>query len=190
MAKKVTKKPSKKAPVKETKKSKSAPEPKTTKKKPVPAKDTKVAKSVVAEVVYPDEDKGSEDLDIEASLAPLGVSKEDKSRALSPTDPMALYLAEIRRYPLLTKEQEVELATRYFETKDPAAAQALVTANLRFVVKVAAEYTKFGAKLIDLVQEGNVGLMHAVREFNPYKGERLITYAVWWIRGYIQEYLM
>jgi RNA polymerase sigma-32 factor len=61
---------------------------------------------------------------------------------------------------------------------------------LRFVVKIAAEYSRFGAKLIDLVQEGNVGLMHAVKEFNPYKGVRLITYAVWWIRGYIQEYLM
>jgi RNA polymerase sigma-32 factor len=65
-----------------------------------------------------------------------------------------------------------------------------VTANLRFVVKIAAEYSKFGARMIDLVQEGNMGLMHAVRDFNPYKGVRLITYAVWWIRGYIQEYLM
>ena len=79
---------------------------------------------------------------------------------------------------------------RYRETGDKRAAEMLVTSNLRFVVKVAAEYSKFGARLIDLVQEGNVGLMHAVREFNPYKGVRLITYAVWWIRGYIQDYLM
>jgi len=99
-------------------------------------------------------------------------------------------MAEVRRYPLLTREQEQELARRYRETGDKRAAEALVTSNLRFVVKVAAEYSKFGARLIDLVQEGNVGLMHAVREFNPYKGVRLITYAVWWIRGYIQEYLM
>lgn len=99
-------------------------------------------------------------------------------------------MAEISRYPVLTREQEQEIATRYRETGDPKAAEALVTSNLRFVVKVAAEYTKFGARLIDLVQEGNVGLMHAVKEFNPYKGVRLITYAVWWIRGYIQEYLM
>ena len=103
---------------------------------------------------------------------------------------MAIYLSEIRKYPVLTKEQEQSLAKHYFETKDPKAAQALVTANLRFVVKVAAEYSKFGAKMIDLIQEGNVGLMHAVKEFNPYKEVRLITYAVWWIRGYIQEYLM
>lgn len=111
-------------------------------------------------------------------------------RALAPSDPVSMYLAELRKYPLLTREQEVELTTRYFETKDPAAAQALVTANLRFVVKIAAEYSRFGARMIDLIQEGNMGLMHAVRDFNPTKGVRLITYAVWWIRGYIQEYLM
>jgi RNA polymerase sigma-32 factor len=99
-------------------------------------------------------------------------------------------MAEIARYPLMTREQEREIAIRYRETGDPKAAEALVTSNLRFVVKVASEYTKFGARLIDLVQEGNVGLMHAVKEFNPYKGTRLITYAVWWIRGYIQEFLM
>lgn len=99
-------------------------------------------------------------------------------------------MAEIGRYALLTREQEHDLAVRYRETGDAKAAEQLVTANLRFVVKVAAEYTRFGARLIDLVQEGNVGLMHAVKEFNPYKGVRLITYAVWWIRGYIQEYLM
>jgi RNA polymerase sigma-32 factor len=120
----------------------------------------------------------------------LPASRSAASRALAPSDPIALYLAELRRYPLLTREQEQELAVRYRETGDPKAAEMLVTSNLRFVVKIAAEYSKFGAKLIDLVQEGNVGLMHAVKEFNPYKGVRLITYAVWWIRGYIQEYLM
>jgi RNA polymerase sigma-32 factor len=109
---------------------------------------------------------------------------------ISTSDPMSVYMNEVRRYPLLTKEQEQELAIKYRETGDALAAESLVKGNLRFVVKVAAEYSKFGAKLIDLVQEGNVGLMHAVREFNPYKGVRLITYAVWWIRGYIQEYLM
>ncbi|MFN7727562.1 MAG: RNA polymerase factor sigma-32 [Bdellovibrio sp.] len=124
-------------------------------------------------------------------LAPTGKKKAaGGNRALSTADPISLYLQEVRRYPVLTREQESELAKRYFETKDPKAAQALVTANLRFVVKVAAEYSKFGARLIDLVQEGNMGLMHAVKDFNPYKNVRLITYAVWWIRGYIQEYLM
>ena len=113
-----------------------------------------------------------------------------KNKALTPADPVAQYMAEIRKYPLLTKEQERELALKYRETGEPKLAETLVTSNLRFVVKVAMEYSKFGAQLIDLIQEGNVGLMHAVKEFNPHKGVRLISYAVWWIRGYIQEYLM
>ena len=112
------------------------------------------------------------------------------SREITSTDPLTLYLNEVRRYPLLTREQEFELAKKYFETKDPQAAQTLVKSNLRFVIKVAAEYAKFSSRMIDVIQEGNVGLMHAVKEYNPYKGARLITYAVWWIRGYIQEYLM
>jgi RNA polymerase sigma-32 factor len=105
-------------------------------------------------------------------------------------DALQKYLSDMRKYPLLTPEEEHGLAVKYKETGDRKAAEKLVTSNLRFVVKVAAEYSKFGARMIDLIQEGNVGLMHAVREFNPYKGVRLITYAVWWIRGYIQEYLM
>lgn len=118
----------------------------------------------------------------------LPATRSEKS--LTVADPLSVYMAEVRKYPLLTREQELEIAKKYYETKDPKAAQLLVTSNLRFVVKVAAEYSRFSAKLIDLVQEGNMGLMHAVREFNPYKGVRLITYAVWWIRGHIQEYLM
>ena len=112
------------------------------------------------------------------------------SSAIVPTDSIAKYMAEIRQYPLLSKEDEEKLTKKYYETGDPQAAEILVKANLRFVVKVASEYAKFGSRLIDLIQEGNVGLMHAIKEFNPYKGVRLITYAVWWIRGYIQEYLM
>jgi RNA polymerase sigma-32 factor len=144
------------------------------------------SKVVSAEIV--DSDTGNSFAEIQAdSKAPLNSAK---NRAIATTDPITSYLAEIRRYPLLSREEEFELAKRYFDSKDPLAAQALVTANLRFVVKVAAEYSKFGARMIDLVQEGNMGLMHAVRDYNPYKGVRLITYAVWWIRGYIQEYLM
>ena len=122
--------------------------------------------------------------------ATKGTQAAPDSKALVPADPVAQYMAEIRKYPLLTREEEKELALKYRETGDPRLAETLVTANLRFVVKVAMEYSRFGAKLIDLIQEGNVGLMHAVKEFNPHKGVRLISYAVWWIRGYIQEYLM
>lgn len=124
----------------------------------------------------------------DSSLVPLSPVLE---KAITKShDPLTLYLTEIRKYPLLSREQESEIAKKYYETKDPNLAQTLVKSNLRFVVKIAAEYAKFSSKLIDVIQEGNVGLMHAVKEFNPYKGNRLITYAVWWIRGYIQEYLM
>jgi RNA polymerase sigma-32 factor len=111
-------------------------------------------------------------------------------KGLVSSDPVTRYLTEIRRYPLLTREEEYALAVRYREKGDREAAQKLVTSNLRFVVKVAAEYSKFGARMIDLIQEGNMGLMQAVKDFNPYKGVRLITYAVWWIRGQIQDHLM
>jgi RNA polymerase sigma-32 factor len=113
------------------------------------------------------------------------------SNELTPVgDSLSFYLAGINKYPLLSRQQEMQIAERYFKDKNPQDAEILVTSNLRFVVKIAAEYSKFGNRLIDLIQEGNVGLMHAVKEYNPYKGARLITYAVWWIRGYIQEYLM
>ena len=129
-----------------------------------------------------------ESLDIVEAKLPVLVPKG--SRSVATLDPLTLYLREIQKYPVLSREQEKEVATKYFETKDATSAEILVRSNLRFVVKVAAEYAKFSAKMIDLIQEGNVGLMHAVKEYNPYKGNRLITYAVWWIRGYIQEYLM
>lgn len=151
-----------------------------------------------AEAAYSENHEADFDFDVEEPQieTPTPGSSNSKAVAIAPshlpktTDPLVLYLNEIRKYPLLTREKEKEISEKYFETKDPEAAQLLVRSNLRFVVKIAAEYSKFGAKLIDLIQEGNVGLMHAVREFNPYKGARLITYAVWWIRGYIQEYLM
>lgn len=100
------------------------------------------------------------------------------------------YLARISKIPLLSKEEEFKLTVAYYETKDEKIGKKLVQSNLRFVVKVVAEYSKFSSKVMDLIQEGNIGLIRATKEFNPYKGARLITYAVWWIRGYIQEYLM
>ena len=114
------------------------------------------------------------------------------SQSLPPVyrDLLRAYLVEVQKYPLLTSEEEKRLAIKYFEEKDANAASQLVKANLRFVIKIAAEYLRFGSKLIDLIQEGNIGLMHAVREYNPYKGVRLTSYAVWWIRGYIKEYLL
>jgi RNA polymerase sigma-32 factor len=118
------------------------------------------------------------------------VSKGALSKEVVSSDALTHYMAEVAKYPLLTQDEEKALAIRYFDHGDASAAQKLVTSNLRFVIKIALEYSKFGARLIDIIQEGNLGLMQAVKEYNPYKGARLITYAVWWIRGQIQEYLL
>ncbi len=185
---------------------KKAPSKVLTKKPAPPTAEKTKSKAVIAEIVE-DPSRSEQDLgSIEADKAYAVPQMEEiddplvkdsvqlpalpMDKSVATKDPLSLYLNEIRHYKVLSKEEEQVIAKRFFENKDPEAAQLLVKSNLRFVVKVAAEYSKFGAKMIDLIQEGNVGLMHAVREYNPYKGARLITYAVWWIRGYIQEYLM
>jgi len=100
------------------------------------------------------------------------------------------YLVQINQFPLLTQEEEFKLAARYIKYKEIEAAQKLITSNLRFVVKIAFEYKSYGVKLLDLVQEGNIGLMMAVKKFDPYKGYRFISYAIWWIRAYIQNFII
>src|SRR3972149_4776312 len=100
------------------------------------------------------------------------------------------YLVQINQFPLLNQEEEFKLAVRYRKYDDIEAAHKLITSNLRFVVKVAFEYKSYGAKLLDLIQEGNIGLMMAVKKFNPYKGYRFISYAIWWIRAYIQNFII
>lgn len=105
-------------------------------------------------------------------------------------DSLRLYMNEIRKFPLLSKEEEHHYAVSFFEDKDLTAAHSLITSNLRFVVKVAYEFRHYGLKMLDLIQEGNIGLMMAVRKFNPYKGVRLISYAVWWIKAYIQNHII
>lgn len=106
------------------------------------------------------------------------------------TGTLDLYITEINRFAILTAEEEFSLAVRLVKYNDMEAAEKLVVSNLRFVVKIAHEYRNYGIKLADLVQEGNIGLMHAVKKFDPYKGYRLISYAVWWIRAYIQNYII
>jgi len=103
---------------------------------------------------------------------------------------LELYLIDVNRYPLLTVEEEQELAARFCATGDTRAAHRLITSNLRFVVKVAYEYRSYGFRMADLVQEGNIGLMKAVQKFDPTRGIRLISYAVWWIRAYIQNHIL
>ncbi|MFL5400330.1 MAG: RNA polymerase sigma factor RpoH [Myxococcales bacterium] len=108
----------------------------------------------------------------------------------SSTGSLAMYLAEINKYPLLTVDEEQRLARLYAKSGDLDAAHKLVTSNLRFVVKVAYEYRSYGIKMADLIQEGNIGLMKAVQKFDADKGIRLISYAVWWIRAFIQNYIL
>jgi RNA polymerase sigma-32 factor len=100
------------------------------------------------------------------------------------------YLSEINQFPLLKVDEEQSLARLYQRTGDTRAAHRLMTANLRFVVKIAYEYRFYRFKMADLIQEGNIGLMKAVQKFDPDKGIRLISYAVWWIRAYVQNYVL
>jgi RNA polymerase sigma-32 factor len=100
------------------------------------------------------------------------------------------YLMRINRLPLLSQEEEFELGVKYRKHDDMNAAQKLITSNLRFVVKVAFEYKSYGFKILDLIQEGNIGMMMALKKFDPYRGYRFISYAIWWIRAYIQNFII
>jgi RNA polymerase sigma-32 factor len=113
-----------------------------------------------------------------------------RTAARTLTSSLELYLAEINRFPLLGVDEEQQLAREFHSRRDTKAAHRLVTANLRFVVKVAYEYRSYGFRMADLIQEGNIGLMKAVQKFDPDKGIRLISYAVWWIRAYIQNHIL
>src|ERR1700728_3433820 len=103
---------------------------------------------------------------------------------------LSRYLTEIRKFPLLSPEEEYMFAKRWKEHEDPEAARKLVTSHLRLVAKIAMGYRGYGLPVSEIVSEGNVGLMQAVKRFDPDKGSRLATYAMWWIRASIQEYVL
>jgi len=109
-----------------------------------------------------------------------------------PTDysTIGAYLHELRRYPLMTREEEHEVAVRYAQTAEQALAARLITANLRLVVKIAQEYRRAHRNILDLIQEGNIGLIHAVQKYDPYRGVKLSSYASWWIRAYILKFIL
>ena len=137
----------------------------------------------------PDTDaSGGSDADVDALGLP--VIQRDKGNDLARTDALSRYLSEISRHPLLNREDEHALAARFKETQDPAIAYRLVTANLRLVVKIAMEFRRAAFNVLDLIQEGNVGLMQAVQKYDPFRGVKLSSYAAWWIRAYILRYLM
>lgn len=109
---------------------------------------------------------------------------------LSSEGGLSRYLQEIRKYPMLEPDEEFMLAKRYKEREDPVSAQKLITSHLRLVAKIAMGYRGYGLPISEVISEGNVGLMHAVKRFEPDKGFRLATYAMWWIRAAIQEYVL
>jgi len=133
-----------------------------------------------------------------AKPAKKSASKEDASYsgnmslsiALSPEQGLNRYLSEIRKFPMLEKDEEFMLAKRWREHGDPEAAERMVTSHLRLVAKLAMGYRGYGLPIGEVISEGNVGLMQAVKKFDPDKGFRLSTYAMWWIRAAIQEYVL
>ena len=128
--------------------------------------------------------------ELAAAVPALERDVSERDAALVPFDPLQRYMQEIRRYPLLSREEEHDLAVSYQRDADIQAAYKLVTGNLRLVVMIAREYQRSFRSLLDLIQEGNIGLMEAVKNFDPYRGVRFPSYAVWWIRAYIIRYVM
>ncbi|NMC63350.1 MAG: RNA polymerase factor sigma-32 [SAR324 cluster bacterium] len=140
--------------------------------------------SIAPEAILPPED--SEPIDSEWGPNELAESSTEIVRY----DPLTAYLREISRYPQISKEEEFNLAVRYREHSDLKAAYKLVLANLWLVVKIARDYEAAARNVLDLIQEGNIGLMEAVKNFDPYKDVRLPSYAIWWIKAYIIRFII
>jgi RNA polymerase sigma-32 factor len=119
-----------------------------------------------------------------------GIMAANQLAIMSPEGGLSRYLSEIRKFPMLAKDQEFMLAQRWKEHQDAEAAHQLVTSHLRLVAKIAMGYRGYGLPIGEVISEGNVGLMQAVKKFEPDKGFRLATYAMWWIRASIQEYIL
>ena len=115
---------------------------------------------------------------------------DSRKKSIVGLTPLQLYLREIAKYPLLEPEEELQLATDHFEHGNVESAHRLITSNLRLVVKIASDFQQVQTNFLDLIQEGNYGLMQAVKKFNPYKGVKLSTYSAWWIRAYILKFIM
>jgi RNA polymerase sigma-32 factor len=159
--------------------------------------DTEPTEPNAAELV--DEDapaSAREELDLPAEgdeeepLVAEDKALEPVSRSIARVDPLTAYINDIRRYGLLTREDEHALAVQYLQTGDMDAAKRLVTSNLRLVVKIAHEYRRAHRNLLDLIQEGNLGLVQAVKKYDPYRGVKLSSYAAWWIRAYMLKFIL
>lgn len=145
---------------------------------------------LVAEVVDDDDGASAEEADAELAKLLAPEKDEKKRKSVVKHDPLTAYVQETRRFPLLSREEEHELAVRFVENEDTAAARKLIESNLRLVVKIAYEYRRAHRNLLDLVQEGNIGLMQAVKRYDPYRGVKLSSYAAWWIRAYMLRYIL
>ena len=138
-----------------------------------------------------DADRGHPEIEPDgASLDEYHEGGPSPGEGLVPYDALGSYLAEIRRFPILSREEEQKIAREYARTQDPQYAYKLVTSNLRLVVKIAGEFARAQRNLLDLIQEGNLGLMEAVKHFEPSRRIRFPSYAVWWVRAYIYRYLI
>lgn len=138
-----------------------------------------------------DNTKNGKKHDSKPLTLPVPAEREREAIVLSEMDLLKRYLKEIAKHPLLTREEEDRLTKLYYETKDPAIASQIVTANLRLVVKIALDFQKaWMQNFLDLVQEGSYGLMQAVRKFDPYKGVKFSYYASFWIKAYILKFIM
>ena len=162
------------------------------------AKRARPAAEAPAEEEHAEEEHEPAGVDEEIEPAPEELEDVTPDLALTPVaraslgrrDPLGAYMAEVHRHPLLTREEEISLARKYRDTGDVRAAYRLVASNLRLVVKLAHEYHRNPMSLLDLIQEGNIGLMQAVKKFDPERGVKLASYAAWWIRAYILRYIM
>lgn len=147
--------------------------------------------SDVIDVQSDDDDDDDDDDDADDDILDRALTRpRSASTELVKRDPLSAYMQETKRYPLLTREEETELAVRLVEKGDAAAARRLVESNLRLVVKIAYEYRRAHQNLLDMVQEGNIGLMQAVSKYDPYRGVKLSSYAAWWIRAYILKFVL
>ena len=135
-------------------------------------------------------DEGHDDPAPESKQPASHAPASTDGAALSRTDPLQAYLREVQRYKLLTPEEEQTLTRKYVQDQDVQTAARLVTANLRLVVKLAYEYRRAYKNIMDLIQEGNIGLMQAVKRYDPYRGVKLSSYAAWWIRAYILRFIL
>ena len=155
----------------------------------VEAQDSEQDDDAFAAELVDDEMVSQDSASYESVLPPTKLAKAATS-SLARYDPLQAYMRDVQRYKLLSPQEEREAAIRYFDQGDVEAAATLVTANLRLVVKIAYDYRRAHRNLSDLIQEGSIGLMQAVKKYDPYKGVKLSTYAAWWIRAYILRFIL